>query len=139
MKIFTVVSLLFFLTHALYSHTSVIFKLKAEDLPRLTSGLWVVHFYNQKQAHQQHQEDFKKAAFSLEGIVKVAAIDASQEKTDVDPSSCPLVRLYFNGEIINYNQPIKVQQLVSFIKFQLSKVTLSSNRSSTTNFNQLVG
>lgn len=77
MKVLLLVCFIFALGHSLYSHVSVIRRLKYDDLPSLTTGFWVVHFYNQKQADQQRQESFKKAAFSLEGVVKVGAIDTS--------------------------------------------------------------
>lgn len=116
MKILIVIFLLFLLTHSLYQHAPAIRNLRAKDLLNLPPGLWLINFFDPKQDFSPYKEQFKKAAFTLEGIVRAGAVDAVKETTDVDPSSCPLVRLYLNGKVVNYNQAITAANLVNFLK-----------------------
>lgn len=89
---------------SLYDRNSPVVQLTAKDFNQVKTGIWLVEFYAPWCGHCKNlAPEYAKAAKGLKGIANIAAIDASNEKIDVQVQGYPTIKLYVDGKATDYS------------------------------------
>ena len=104
------------LSTALYDRYSAVTQLKSSDFSQVKKGLWLVEFYAPWCGHCKNlAPEYEKAAKALKGIANIAAIDASNERTDVQIQGYPTIKFFQDGKVSDYDGPRTADGIVDFI------------------------
>ena len=129
-KIIVVVMLVLAMSvQAMYSSGSPVYQLTAKDFDKVYKGVWLVEFYAPWCGHcQRLAPEYEKAAKSLKGIARIAAINADSEKVNVQIQGFPTIKLFVDGKMSDYNGERTAKGIVDFILSEYIKVLLFSSR-----------
>ena len=103
-------------TTALYDKYSAVKLLTASDFSQVKKGIWLVEFFAPWCGHcKSLAPEYEKAAKALKGIANIAAIDASNERTDIQIQGYPTIKLFIDGKITEYDGPRTGDGVVDFM------------------------
>jgi protein disulfide-isomerase A6 len=125
MTLFKTVLLAFMiiLAFSLYDRNSPVVQLTAKDFNQVKTGIWLVEFYAPWCGHCKNlAPEYTKAAKGLKGIANIAAIDASNEKIDVQVQGYPTIKLYVDGKATDYSGERTASGIISFMLGEFKKV-----------------
>jgi protein disulfide-isomerase A6 len=107
----------------MYDSNSAVVQLTAKDFNKVKTGIWLVEFYAPWCGHcQRLTPEYEKAAKGLKGIANIAAIDASNEKIDVQIQGYPTIKLYVDGKATDYSGERTASGIVNFMLSEFKKV-----------------
>lgn len=88
------------LTLSLYSAGTSVNVLTAKDFQQVYKGIWLVEFFAPWCGHcQRLTPEYEKAAKALKGIANIAAIDASNERVNIEIKGYPTIKFFVDGKI----------------------------------------
>ena len=88
----------------MYEGNSTVINLKANNFSQVNEGIWLVEFYAPWCGHCKNlAPEYEKVAAALKGIASIAAIDASNEKIDVEIEGYPTILLYVDGKSLEFD------------------------------------
>jgi protein disulfide-isomerase A6 len=118
-----VLGLVIVLVSSMYDSNSAVVQLTAKDFNKVKTGIWLVEFYAPWCGHcQRLTPEYEKAAKGLKGIANIAAIDASNEKIDVQIQGYPTIKLYVDGKATDYSGERTASGIVNFMLSEFKKV-----------------
>lgn len=116
-------TLLVISTLSVYNKNSAVVQLTSKDFSQVKTGIWLVEFYAPWCGHcKSLAPEYEKAAKALKGIANIAAIDASNEKIDVQIQGYPTIKLYVDGKTTDYTGERTAGGIVNFILAEFKKV-----------------
>ena len=118
-----VLGLVIVLVSSMYDSNSAVVQLTAKDFNKVKTGIWLVELYAPWCGHcQRLTPEYEKAAKGLKGIANIAAIDASNEKIDVQIQGYPTIKLYVDGKATDYSGERTASGIVNFMLSEFKKV-----------------
>ncbi len=83
----------------LYQSSSPVQQLTAKTFDKIYKGIWLVEFYAPWCGHCKNlAPHYEKAARALAGIANIAAIDASNEKVNINIQGYPTIKFFVDGK-----------------------------------------
>ena len=121
-----ILALLLGLTFSLYSSGTPVKTLNSKDFQQVYKGIWLVEFYAPWCGHcQRLAPEYEKAAKALKGIANIAAIDASNERVNIEIKGYPTIKFFIDGKISEYTGERTANGIIDFVLNQYKKVTQS--------------